>query len=137
MLDYGLEARPLKPRKRKKENRMFMIVRALVLGAVLIVAGNYFAGNYMVQEEARAACALINKGRCEEGVAILERLLKEKKLTNEFDQTLNDAYVQMALSYAKAGQYPRAVELLKKVEAKSNAYSQAQQLLRRYSWRVR
>lgn len=137
MLDYGLEARPLKPRKRKKENRIFMIVRALVLGAVLIVAGNYFAGTYMVQEEARAACALINKGRCEEGVAILERLLKEKKLTNEFDQTLNDAYVQMALSYAKAGQYPRAVELLKKVEPKSNAYSQAQQLLRRYSWRVR
>jgi hypothetical protein len=67
----------------------------------------------------------------------LERLQSQKKLPAEQFDTLNDAYVQMALSYAKAGQYSRSVELLKRVDSKASSYGQAQQLLRRYSWRVR
>ena len=137
LLDFPAEPRPASKKKKKKESRVWMIGRAIVLGLILIVGGNHFAQNYMLQEEAKNACSLISKGRCEEGVAILERMQKERKLSSEYDQTLNDAYVQMALSYGKAGQYARAVELLKRVSPKANAYSQAQQLLRRFSWRVR
>jgi Tfp pilus assembly protein PilF len=45
---------------------------------------------------------------------VLERLQKEKALMPEYNDTLADAYVQMAMQYAKNGNYNRAVELLRK-----------------------
>lgn len=136
MLNYSQEPRHQTKKKKRKENRTFMIGRALLLGAGLVLAGMY-ASQMHTQDEAKNAANLISRGKCEEGVSILERLQSQKKLPTEHFETLNDAYVQMALSYAKAGQYSRSVELLKRVDTKASSYGQAQQLLRRYSWRVR
>lgn len=138
MLDYPMEARHNAPKRKKKgENRYWMIGRAVVLGVLIVGVFNYVTQSYMVSENARNATSLINRGRCEEGVAILEKLQKDGKLSPEYATVLNDAYVQMALSYGKAGQYARALELLKRVSNKSDAYLQAQQLIKRWSWRVR
>ncbi len=124
-------------KNRRGSNKTMMVARALFLGA-LVVAGFYQFNVYLkANDEAKNASILISRGKCEEGVIVLERLQKENKLQPEYNETLADAYVQMAMQYAKIGNYNRSVDLLKKVPAKAKAAAQAQQLIRRYSPRVR
>jgi serine/threonine protein kinase len=130
---------PDKPATVKKKNnqKLMMVARALFLGG-LVVAGTYqFGTYYKANSEASNASTLISRGRCEEGVTVLERLQKEGKLQPEYNETLSEAYVQMAQQYARNGNYGRAVELLKKVPAKAKVSTQAQNYLRRWMPRVR
>lgn len=135
MLDMALEAQRQPPKKRRSENKQWMVLRAIVLGVLLVVGVNTFSK--VVFSEEKNALSLIARGKCEEGVAILERLQKERTLPEDTFESLNDAYVQMAVSYGKVGNYSRAVSLLRKVSPKSEAYIQAQSYLRRWSYRVR
>jgi tetratricopeptide (TPR) repeat protein len=114
-----------------------MVLRALALGGLVVFGSYQFSSYYKANDEAKNASILISRGRCEEGVSVLERLQREKALMPEYNETLSDAYLQMAMQYAKIGNYNRAVELLRKVPAKAKASTQAQHFLRRWTPRVR
>lgn len=137
ILDWIPPDKPAAAPDRKGGQKFMMVARALFLGG-LVVAGTYqFGTYYKANNEANEASVLIGKGRCEEGVAVLERLQKENKLQPEYNETLSEAYVQMAQQYARNGNYGRAVELLRKVPVKAKVSAQAQNYLRRWLPRVR
>jgi hypothetical protein len=113
-----------------------MVTRATVMGAFLVGGVVYFTQSYRQNAEAKNASDLIKNGHCEEGVSVLERMKNGGTLSPEYNDILNEAYVQMGLSYANSHNYGRAVDVLKKVSPKSKFYSKAQNLINRYSPRV-
>jgi serine/threonine-protein kinase len=137
LLNWMPESLPEPRNRQDKKRQLLLVLRALIIGALLIWGGQELSRGYILQNDVKNAVALINRGRCEEGVVVLERLQKEKHLPAEYSETLNEAYIQMAISYAKAGNYARSVELLRRVPAGAKSYSVAQQYLKRYSSRVR
>jgi len=138
MLNWLNDDLPTPPKvKVKKENKKFLVFRALVIGLALIWGSAKIGSSFKDNDEARYASVLISKGKCQEGVVVLERLQKENKLASQYQDTLNDAYIQMSLAYAKSGSYPRAIEVLKKIPEKSRSYQNAQSYIKRYQSRLR
>lgn len=138
LLDWGPQSKPVQNKKsRGSAAKTMMVLRALALGGLVVFGSYQFSSYYRANDEAKNASILISRGRCEEGVSVLERLQREKSLMPEYNETLSDAYLQMAMQYAKIGNYNRAVELLRKVPAKAKAFVQAQHFLRRWTPRVR
>ncbi|MBS1993705.1 MAG: hypothetical protein JSS83_24485, partial [Cyanobacteria bacterium SZAS LIN-3] len=138
ILDWTLEAPPPEVNNRSnRRHKLWMVARASALGVLLVVGVNMFAKIYRNNEEAKQASILISRGKCEEGVSVLERMKNDKTLSSEYDTILDDAYLEMAKSYGSNRNYGRAVEVLKKVSPKSRNYSQAQKLIARWGPRVR
>jgi serine/threonine-protein kinase len=138
VLDWALDAPPPSNRNsRGRRQKFWMVTRATALGAILVGSAAYFAQAYKNNEEAKNASLLITHGRCEEGVSVLERMKNDSTLSPEYNEILNDAYLQMGQSYGNTRNYGRAVDALKKVSPKSKFYAQAQRLINRWGPRAR
>jgi serine/threonine-protein kinase len=137
VLDWALDAPPPKRGKRKGVQKFWMVTRAAAIGVFLVASGGYFIQSFRHNEEAKSASLLITQGHCEEGVSVLERMKNERTLSPEYNEILNDAYMQMGQSYGNSRNYGRAIDALKKVSPKSKFYSAAQRLINRWGPRVR
>ncbi len=139
MAAVGVEAlgeRPVLP------NRFFeavkrLKVKSIVLFAALISVSLILVKVLQEQSILNEAESLINRGRCEEGVQILERLQSGNRLPPEQFETLNNAYVQIAMAYARQRKYGPALKFLQKVSPKSKVIEKASELTRQYKGKVR
>lgn len=125
-----------------KPNRFFealkrLKVKSIVLFAALISVSLILVKVLQEQSILNEAESLINRGRCEEGVQILERLQSGNRLPPEQFETLNNAYVQIAMAYARQKKYGPALKFLQKVSPKSKVIEKASELTRQYKAKVR
>ncbi len=138
VLDWAMDAPPPDSANENGGRRkMWMVARASALGVFLVASVNYFSLAYRHNDEAKKASLAINQGRCEEGVIVLERMKNDKILSPEFNEILNDGYLEMGKSYGSNRNYGRAIDALKIISPNSRRYCQAQKLINRWASRVR
>lgn len=112
-------------------------VKSIVLFAALVSVSLILVRSLQEQSVLNEAESLINRGRCEEGVQILEKLQDRNRLPPEQFETLNNAYVQIAMAYARQRKYTPALKFLQKVSPKSKVNDKATELARQYKARNR
>jgi serine/threonine protein kinase len=138
IMDWTLDAQPPQAERQDDGGKKFwMVARALALGAGVVLVFNLSMKVYNHYNQAKEASVMISQGHCEEGVSVLEKMKNDKTLAPEFYDVLNDAYLQMGKSYGSNRNYGRAVDVLKRVSPKSRSYSSAQNLINRWSPRVK
>lgn len=120
--------------------RMLSLFMPVLLG-ILIVGGAYmyttgaFNGKDVpdkkeIQES--EVDALIQQGKLEQAMPILESSKKQGKLNNPQQEKLNAVYINLAKQYAGDKRYKEAISLLSKVPSKSTYSDQAKQLSKKY-----
>lgn len=113
-----------------KRKRRLLIARLILLVCCAILIYMLYDSNHD-KVTVEAAETMINHGRPEDAVHLLEGVRNKHPLSADDNDRLNNAYLQSAFKFAKKKQYNEALGMLQHIPSRSRYSSQANELTRR------